>query len=76
LLQTFAITDQGIIKMSSSSAEGLTAEQLEFWHENGYLIIPDALSQETVDELLAESHKLLEGRCSQPPLCACVQTDI
>jgi phytanoyl-CoA hydroxylase len=62
--------------MSSSSAEGLTAEQLEFWDKNGYLIIPDALSQDTVDELLAESHKLLEGRCSQLAPCAYVESDI
>ncbi|KAA8913523.1 hypothetical protein FN846DRAFT_929487 [Sphaerosporella brunnea] len=47
--------------MPPSSLEGLTQEQLEFWNENGYLIIPDALSQDSVDELMAESHKLLEG---------------
>ena len=46
----------------SSALEGLTAEQLEFWDENGYLVIPDALSPKTVDALLAESHKLLKGR--------------
>lgn len=38
---------------------GLTAEQLAFWDENGYLLIPDALSQETVAELLAETHGML-----------------
>jgi phytanoyl-CoA hydroxylase len=50
--------------MSSTTAatvSGLTPEQLQFWDENGYLIIPDAFSQDTVDKLLAESHKLLEG---------------
>ena len=45
----------------SSAMEGLTAEQLKFWDENGFLVIPDALSPETTDALLAESHKLIEG---------------
>ncbi|KAI5857980.1 hypothetical protein BZA05DRAFT_111655 [Tricharina praecox] len=43
-----------------ASTEGLTTEQRDFWAENGYLIIPNALSPETVDELLRESHQLLE----------------
>ena len=40
--------------------EGLTENQLEFWDKNGYLIIPDALSQGQVQELLSESYKMLE----------------
>ncbi|KAK0610212.1 Phytanoyl-CoA dioxygenase domain-containing protein 1-like protein [Lasiodiplodia hormozganensis] len=39
---------------------GLSPEQVQFFEENGYLLIPDALSQETVAELLAESHKMLK----------------
>lgn len=38
---------------------GLTSEQLSFWEENGYLIIPDAISQEVVKELVDETAKLL-----------------
>ncbi|KAF8252593.1 phytanoyl-CoA dioxygenase [Wilcoxina mikolae CBS 423.85] len=45
---------------ATATASGLTPEQLQFWDENGYLIIPDALSQDTADKLLAESHRLLE----------------
>ncbi|QDS67956.1 hypothetical protein FKW77_008972 [Venturia effusa] len=40
-------------------AEGLTPDQLSFWHKNGYLLIPDALSPETVTSLLAETNTLL-----------------
>ncbi|EOD53018.1 putative phytanoyl- dioxygenase protein [Neofusicoccum parvum UCRNP2] len=39
---------------------GLTPEQVQFFEENGYLLVPDALSQETVAELLAESQKMLK----------------
>lgn len=39
---------------------GLSPEQVQFFEENGYLLIPDALSQETVAELLDESHKMLK----------------
>lgn len=38
---------------------GLSAEQLRFWDENGYLIIPDALDSETVAELLGETQEML-----------------
>ena len=44
---------------SSDLSSGLTKEQLEFWHTNGYLLIPDALSQDTVKELHDESIRLL-----------------
>ncbi|OQN97136.1 hypothetical protein B0A48_17233 [Cryoendolithus antarcticus] len=40
-------------------SQGLTKEQLEFWDTNGYLLVPDALSQETVKELLGESNIML-----------------
>jgi hypothetical protein len=43
------------------AAPGLTPEQLRSWDENGYLIIPDALDQDTVEGLLKEAHGLLEG---------------
>ncbi|ORX99499.1 hypothetical protein BCR34DRAFT_676805 [Clohesyomyces aquaticus] len=46
--------------MASPTAEGLTSEQLAFFNENGYLIIPDALSPETVTGLLDETHKMLD----------------
>lgn len=38
---------------------GLTPEQLDAWDKNGYLLIPDALSQTEVKELLSESSKML-----------------
>ena len=43
----------------ASQYEGLTAEQLSFFNENGYLLIPDALSPDTVKELLSETHTML-----------------
>ena len=39
--------------------DGLTPSQLSTFHRDGYLIIPDALSQSTVEALLAETHSLL-----------------
>lgn len=42
-----------------SHTEGLTAEQLSFFNENGYLLIPDALSQDTVKQLLDETNRKL-----------------
>jgi hypothetical protein len=39
----------------------LSDEQLEFWQNNGYVLIPDALSREQVDHLLAEVQALLNG---------------
>ncbi|EMC92463.1 hypothetical protein BAUCODRAFT_290267 [Baudoinia panamericana UAMH 10762] len=36
-----------------------TEEQLETWDNNGYLLIPDALSQDEVQTLLAESYQML-----------------
>jgi phytanoyl-CoA hydroxylase len=45
--------------MTVQSDEGLTPEQLAFFGENGYLLIPNALSQDTVKELLADTNKML-----------------
>lgn len=39
---------------------GLTTEQLAFWDSNGYLIIEDALDQQTVATLMKETHRMLE----------------
>jgi phytanoyl-CoA hydroxylase len=39
--------------------EGLTSEQLNFFNDNGYLLIPDALSQDTVKQLLEGTNKKL-----------------
>lgn len=45
--------------MASPTTEGLTVEQLAFFNENGYLLIPDALSQDNVKSLLEETHQRL-----------------
>jgi hypothetical protein len=45
----------------SDLSEGLTQEQLETWHKNGYLLIPDALLQSKVQELLSESQSMLNA---------------
>jgi len=39
---------------------GLTPSQLSTWHDNGYLIIPDALDAQTVSALLNETHRMLD----------------
>lgn len=38
---------------------GLTPSQLAFYHENGYLIIPDALDASTISSLLDETKHML-----------------
>lgn len=43
----------------ASNFSGLTQQQLDTWDKNGYLLIPDALSQAEVKELLSESYKML-----------------
>lgn len=43
----------------NGASPGLTAEQLASWDENGYLIIPDHLSQETTAALLQETKAML-----------------
>jgi hypothetical protein len=45
--------------MAALQVQGLTPEQLAFFHENGYLLIPDALSQDTVKELLNDTNTML-----------------
>lgn len=43
----------------SADVDGLSASQLEFFHENGYLLIPDYLSKDTCDTLLAKTRNML-----------------
>ena len=45
--------------MTAQPAEGLTPEQLAFFNKNGYLLIPGALSQDTVKQLLEDTNKML-----------------
>lgn len=40
--------------------EGLTRKQIASFKDDGYLVIPDALDQDTVRKLLSETHKLLD----------------
>jgi phytanoyl-CoA hydroxylase len=44
---------------SEPTTAGLTPSQLSSWHRNGYLLIPNALSSETVSSLLKETNTLL-----------------
>ena len=41
-------------------AKGLTSEQIRSFHKNGYLLLPDELSEDSVRALLSRSHQLLE----------------
>lgn len=43
----------------SDTTDGLSQKQLDQWHNNGYLIIPDALSKAEVSTLLSKSQALL-----------------
>jgi len=43
--------------------QGLTPEQVDFFCKNGYLLLPDELSANTVKALLERSHQLLEEFC-------------
>ncbi|KAK2759891.1 hypothetical protein FQN54_002625 [Arachnomyces sp. PD_36] len=43
-----------------TSAQGLTPSQLTSFHENGYLVIPNHLSQEDINSLLTTTHTLLD----------------
>ncbi|EFQ92738.1 hypothetical protein PTT_10096 [Pyrenophora teres f. teres 0-1] len=45
--------------MTAETVQGLTSEQLAFFNQNGYLLIPDALSQDTVKQLLEDTNKML-----------------
>jgi len=44
-----------------SASEGLTKEQLATFERDGYLIIPDVLSPETITSLLQETHSMLDS---------------
>jgi Phytanoyl-CoA dioxygenase (PhyH) len=44
-----------------TASQGLTKEQLATFDRDGYLLIPDALDQQTVSSLLQETHSLLEN---------------
>ena len=55
-------TDAGLqVNGASPINEHLSVEQLEFWDKNGYLVLPNALSQDTVVELLHEAHQMLDN---------------
>lgn len=45
---------------------GLTPEQVDKFYKDGFLILPDELSKETVEGLLRESKDLLESTISTP----------
>ncbi|KAF7908517.1 uncharacterized protein EAF01_004272 [Botrytis porri] len=47
--------------LSPAASKGLTKEQLDTFNKDGYLIIPSALSQETVSTLLSETHSMLNN---------------
>ena len=44
----------------SEVSKGLTSDQLESWERDGYLIMPNALSQTQVNDLLSESNDMLD----------------
>jgi phytanoyl-CoA hydroxylase len=44
---------------TTSETKGLTPAQLELWHRDGFLIIPDALDSETLASLLDTTKQLL-----------------
>lgn len=46
-------------RVSLPPSTGLTDQQKQDWSNNGYLLIPDALSPEQVTQLLSESQRLL-----------------
>ncbi|KAL9025281.1 MAG: hypothetical protein Q9196_005866 [Gyalolechia fulgens] len=46
---------------STFQGQGLTAEQLQRYNEDGYLIIPDALDASTTASLLQETQKMLSS---------------
>jgi phytanoyl-CoA hydroxylase len=45
--------------MASLTPEGLNPSQLAFWNENGYLVLPNELTPQTVSSLLQETETLL-----------------
>ncbi|KAL2118453.1 hypothetical protein VTJ04DRAFT_8113 [Mycothermus thermophilus] len=46
---------------TTDAVDGLTPGQLDFFHKNGYVIVPDALPPSTVTALLDETHRLLDS---------------
>ncbi|KAH7326215.1 phytanoyl-CoA dioxygenase [Stachybotrys elegans] len=46
--------------MSQQPSVGLTADQLAAFERDGYLIIPNALTPDTVSSLLTETHRMLQ----------------
>jgi hypothetical protein len=56
----FFLTFLAIMANAERTNNGLTDEQLQFWDENGYLIIPGALEPGTVTALLEETNKMLD----------------
>ncbi|RDW91147.1 clavaminate synthase-like protein [Coleophoma crateriformis] len=47
--------------IAAPTSGGLSQEQLATWNTDGYLLIPNALDQNTVASLLDETHSLLEN---------------
>jgi phytanoyl-CoA hydroxylase len=47
--------------MTTITRRGLSAEQISKFNEDGFLIIPNALTKKTVTALLAEVQSLLEN---------------
>ncbi|KAJ8067209.1 hypothetical protein OCU04_004574 [Sclerotinia nivalis] len=47
--------------LGPAASNGLTKEQLDTFNKDGYLIIPGALSPETVSSLLSETHSMLNN---------------
>ena len=45
----------------SNPSQGLSKDQLATFNRDGYLIIPNALTPETVSSLLAETHSMLDN---------------
>ena len=48
------------IVITYGMARGLTSEQISSFHKDGYLLLPDELSEDMVQALLSRSHQLLE----------------
>jgi phytanoyl-CoA hydroxylase len=46
---------------SPATTQGLTPEQLSFFHDNGYLVIPNFLSADEIQSLLTTTHDLLDN---------------
>ncbi|KAF7870362.1 hypothetical protein EAF04_004108 [Stromatinia cepivora] len=47
--------------LGAAASKGLTEEQRDTFNKDGYLIIPGALSPETVSSLLSETHSMLNN---------------